>query len=237
MTVKCIIEDDIAYVNMNDSKANAVNESMCKAMLDAFDLAEQANSVVLSGRAGFFSAGLDLKTIPALQPDAQHNALNAFEYVTRRLALFPKPVIAVLAGHALGAGACFALACDFVVGLRGPYRVGLNEASIGIPLPPFLLELGRLKLHAPFHMRAFVHGEVFIADEAARVGYIDELVDTADDLTNTAKSRAKMLASLPHDSYFETKQFLRKSLLEMAYPQIARYVEPAFLKLKSPSAK
>lgn len=237
MSVKCIVTDNIAHIILDDNKANAVNEAMCKSLLQALDAAEQAKSVVLSGRTGFFCAGLDLKSIPALQHDAQRRALDAFEHVTRRLASFPKPIVAALAGHALGAGACFALACDFVIAQRGTYRVGLNEASIGVPLPPFLLELGRLKLHSPFHMRAFVHGEVFTVDDAQRVGYIDELVDSAEDLGSAAKSRAEMLAGLPNDSYLATKQFLRKFLIEMPYPQIAQYVGPAFQKMKAPSAK
>jgi enoyl-CoA hydratase len=50
---------------------------------------------------------------------------------------FPYPVVTACPGHAYPMGAFLLLASDIRIGADGPYRIGLNEVAIGIPVPTF----------------------------------------------------------------------------------------------------
>lgn len=227
--VSCKHEDDLAYIRMEDGKANAMNMAFLEKLGEAFENAKSAKAVVLSsGQGAFFSGGLDLKTLPGLsQPDFLAT-VNRFEQVMRSILEFPLPVVAHVQGHALAGGAVLLLCCDYAVGAMGEYKVGLNETAIGIPLPEFVLELGKLKLLPNHWMRALVHGEAYYPLDAGEAGYLDEVLNP-DEAFSRAREKARQLAKVPADAYLTTKRLLRKPVLDVVAFQVSETIARIFL--------
>lgn len=209
--------DGIVWIHMDDGKANVVNAAMLAELSEAFAKAEHesARAVVLAGRLGFFSAGLDLKTLPLLPPEELRQVVLDFGEMALRLVRFPRPVIALSCGHALAAGAVLMLACDWRVGCAGSFRYGLNEVAINLPLPSFICELARSMLDPRWLHRTAGQGLVLSPEEALQAGYVDELCPP-EEVVARAAAAAQRLADLPEPAFSTTKRHLRSPILRSA---------------------
>ena len=97
-------DEDVAVIEFDDGKANALGHDAIEAILGAFDEVEDAGAVVLTGRPERFSAGFDLKVMAA-GPDIARGLLRRGVDLFLRMYLYPRPVVAACTGHALAAGA------------------------------------------------------------------------------------------------------------------------------------
>jgi len=201
--------DRIAKVTMDDGKVNVMSVAMLDALHAAFDQAERDKAIViLTGRAGTFSAGFDLNVF------AKGSASEAFEMTSRgaelalRILAFPTPVIAACNGHAFPMGAFLMLASDVRVGAEGPFKIGLNEVAIGITVPSFALELARQRLTAAHLSLGAVTGKLFSPTEALAAGFLDQLVP-AEALQTAAYAIAESLTKIDLPSHAATKARLR----------------------------
>jgi enoyl-CoA hydratase len=207
----------VACIRFDDGKANVFNPDSVRALEDVLARAETAGAraVVLTGRSGMFSAGLDLKVVPALpQPELKQFLLRFFGLV-ERVALFPKPVVLAATGHMLAGGCVLGLACDIRVGADGPFRVGLNETRIRVALPSVVLALGALVLPASVHAEVMLHGRIFLPAEARQRGIFDEVVPP-EKVLDQAIERAAGLAECDARAYLISKLRLRQATLERA---------------------
>lgn len=219
------ISDALAELTMDDGKANAMNEPFLTAFDQRLDEALEASALVICGRAGFFSGGLDLKTLPGL-PEADFlRTVNLFERVMRKVLTFPRPTLACVEGHAMAGGAVLLLCCDQAVGGPGPYKIGLNEVAIGLPLPEFVLQLGRTRLQTADHRQALLLGRTYAAEEARRVGFLDDVVENPGLL---ARERALSAARLSASAYQPTKSLLNQPVVSVPEGQLASAVAQGF---------
>lgn len=198
-------EGSVSVVTMDDGKANAFATPMAEQLQACFDSIDpNSGAVIVTGRPGFFSAGFDLKTIAGGDPKA------AVEMTTKTLKMamdvltFPRPVIGASTGHCMAMGALFMLTMDYRLGVRGEFKIGLNEVKDGMVLPFFAIELCRYRLRSEHFLASALHSKLYEADEAAEVGFLDEACD-ADALMETAMERAAHLAALPNPMYQQTK--------------------------------
>lgn len=129
-----------------------------------------------------------------------------------RVLAFPHPVVIACPGHAYPMGAFLLLASDFRIGADGPFRIGLNEVAIGIPVPTFGLELARHRLLPAYLQRTALTGEMFGPAEAVTAGFLDRVVP-ADSLQDTADAIATLLGKIDLASHATTKQRLRGAAL------------------------
>ncbi|MEM9691849.1 MAG: crotonase/enoyl-CoA hydratase family protein [Myxococcota bacterium] len=205
---------DVALVTMDDGKANALSHALLDALTEALDRAEtEAKALVLAGRRGRFCAGFDLKTMMA-GPDSLTGLMTQGGEFFLRLYTFPVPVVAASTGHALAGGALLLLSCDLRIGADGPFKVGLNETQIGLPLPLLGRELARDRL-SPRHLQAATTlAQIYDPQAAVDVGYLDRIV-TADALLDTARDEAARLAgSLSQKAFAATKLRLREATVK-----------------------
>jgi enoyl-CoA hydratase len=131
----------VVLVTLDDpDRRNAMTAEMGDALRDTFaELATDADlrCAVLTGAGSAFSAGGDLAMLDDYARRAHDEGFDATasmrSFYERFLALrdLPVPVVAAVNGHAIGAGACVALACDIVV-ISVEARFGLNFSRIGI---------------------------------------------------------------------------------------------------------
>jgi enoyl-CoA hydratase len=193
------IDDGIARIEIDDGKVNALSAELLGEIGEALDAAEKgdAAAVLLRGRPGVFSAGFDLRTFErGLEPTLA--MLLAGARLVERLLAFPRPVLAVCTGHAYPAGAFLLLASDVRFGVAGPFRIGLNESAIGLTLPHFAVELTRHRL-APAAFARIPSAALFAPEEAARLGYLDRVLEPArlDAAVDEEAARLRAL-HLPH---------------------------------------
>ena len=210
------LEDRVAIVTMDDGKANALSAAMIEQLLDALARAQtEAGAMVLAGRPDRFSGGFDLKVMMA-GPEAARGLLTAGGDLLMRLYGATVPLVIACTGHALAAGALVVLTGDYRVGTAGAYKIGLNEAQIGLPVPVLAMELARDRLAPHALTRATLLGQVYAPADALAVGYLDE-VAPADVVLPRAIAEARRLAAISSTAFKHTKKRLRDKTI--AYVQ------------------
>ena len=174
------IESGIATITINrPDKRNALNSAVRRELIEAFDALEPKDDVrvvVLTGAGDrAFVAGADIGEFAERTPIEQRAAMEG-RRVFEVVAAFPKPVIAAINGFALGGGCELALACDLRVAARSA-RLGQPEVNLAIlPGGGGTQRLPRLVGHGTA-MRLILTGELIGAEEAHRIGLVDEVVD------------------------------------------------------------
>jgi enoyl-CoA hydratase len=130
------------------------------------------------------------------------------------LALYgtPLPLVIACTGHALAGGALLLLTGDVRLGADGPYRIGLNEVAIGMPLPALGMELARDRLAAHELPRATLGAHIYDPAGAVRAGYLDEVVP-AEALLVRARAEATRLGAFSRSAYGATKVRLRRATI------------------------
>jgi len=212
-------QGSVARITMDDGKVNVLSLEMLTGLSNAFDRAETDKAVVvLTGRAGAFSAGFDLAVLRAGGSGALTMLRAGFELAERVLS-FPAPVAIACTGHAVAMGVFLLLSADYRVGAAGPYKITANEVAIGLTMPRAAIEICRQRLSPAHFNRATVLAEVFSPDDAVDAGFLDRVVDGAeiDDVMATA---AAELTKLDLASHAATKSRARKSALEAIHEAI-----------------
>lgn len=210
------VEDDVACLRMDDGKANAYGPAMIAALAAALErAAQEARATVVRGRDGVLCAGFDLKIIRGDDAAAREAMRKAGRDLLYSTYLHPQPLVFACSGHALAAGALLLLTGDHRIGVRGDFKIGLNETGIGLALPAFGLEIARDRLHPQFLTAATVLGTVYGPQDALAAGYLDELVDV-DELDEAALTHARRLAELDSDAVALTKRRLRQATMARA---------------------
>ena len=202
------LEDSVAIVRMDDGKANALSVAMIDALLSALDRAQrEAKAVVLAGRDERFCAGFDLRVMMS-GPEQATALLKRGSELLMRLYEAPLPLVIACTGHALAGGALVVLTGDVRIGAAGAFKIGLNEVAIGLPVPVLAMELARDRLVKTELHRATLLATIYAPEDAARAGYLDEVV-APDQLMARAKAEAARLGALPNGAYRATKARLR----------------------------
>jgi enoyl-CoA hydratase len=206
--VRYRIEGKVAVIEMDDGKANALSEAMIDGLTEALTRAEgEASAVVLAGRAERFCAGFDLRLM--MSGPAQATALlRRGAELLMRLYETALPLVIACTGHALAGGALVVLTGDHRIAATGPFKIGLNEVAIGMPVPVLAMELARDRLSRRALTRATLLAQVYTPEEALAAGYVDEVVG-ADDVMPRAVAEATRLAALGRAPFRATKLRLR----------------------------
>jgi enoyl-CoA hydratase len=207
MTITRSVDDGVAVLTLDDGKVNALTVEVFAALDAALDDCADDGAVVLCGREGVLSAGLDRALLNGDPADLQRLAI-ALTRTTMRLWTEPRPVVAAATGHAIAGGTLLALACDHVVAADGDFRWGLNETAIGLVLPQWVVDLARSNVRADRLEGLLLPGRLVDAREALEVGFADELAPP-DEVRARALARAAALAELPRPVYAANKQRLR----------------------------
>ena len=216
------LQGRVAVLAMDDGKVNAMQDAFFADMNAALDAAqtEGARAVVFAGREGCFSAGLDMKTLPTLPAPQLRATLGTFAALMLRVYLLEQPAVAAITGHAIAGGAVLSLACDRRVMARAPFKIGLNEVPLGINLPAFVVDFARGALPVAHLTEAVIHGQLFEAERAREVGFVEETVDPPAQTLERALAIAGQLAALPPAAYAHAKRHVREPVIERSRAKI-----------------
>jgi enoyl-CoA hydratase len=207
------LEDKTAVLVMDDGKANALGTTMMTELIAALARAEkEASAIVLAGRAERFCAGFDLRAMMSGR-DAAIATLRQGVDVLLGFYGTPLPLVVACTGHALAGGALLALTGDLRLGAAGPFKVGLNEVAIGLPVPLLAMEFARDRLSKRALTRATLLANIYTPEDAVDAGYLDGVV-AASDLLARAKEEAARLGAFSPMAYRATKELLRRPTIE-----------------------
>lgn len=210
--VATTIEDGVAVVRFDDGKANVLSTTAIEGFDAALDRAvADADAVTIVGRPGKLCAGFDLSVMTA-GPEAARDLVARGGRLLMRIYQHPQPVTVAVTGHALAAGALLVLSCDVRVGAEVPAKIGLNETSIGMPLPVFAVALAEDRLARTALVDATLGAAVYDPHGAAAVGYLDRVVP-AGTVVDDAVAEARRLGAYSTAAYARTKQVLRAATL------------------------
>lgn len=215
------IADRIATLTLDDGKANAFSIGMSTAIRAALDQATaEAEAVIITGRPDVLSGGFDLKVIRGDDEDAKRAMRESGVETLVNIFLHPQPVIIACTGHSVAAGGFLLLTGDHRIGTRGDYKIGLNEVAIGLPMPQFGLEFAHYRLDPLALNHAVLSAVIYNPDDAAKVGYLDEVADVGA-LMDTARAAAEQRLALDQPAYAETKRRLRAATAERIMASMA----------------
>jgi enoyl-CoA hydratase len=195
--------------------ANAIDESLLRDLGVALDVAQRdpnVRAVVLTGRGRFFSGGFDLAA-PRRDAQAARQMQLLYRDLNAELLGFPKPIVAMVNGHAIAGGFVLALSCDYRLGVEGEYRVGLNEVAVGAGFPRTAFEIIRLRLSHARASELMLGAALYPASEAVRLGLVDELLPPHT-FETTVLRRAARLGAHPRAAYVDAKLALVSGALE-----------------------
>ncbi len=203
----------VALVRIDDGKVNAMDPGLLDSLWGALDTAEaHAEAVVLAGRPGVFSAGLDLNVVRT-STRAAWDLLHKGSEIFLRLAEFPRPVVAACTGHALAAGAVILLCCDVRIGAAGDFKIGLNEVAIGLALPELVMELARKRLSPRHFTVACNTAQIYSPTEATDVGFLDR-ADSSDATSDALAVATEFTHRLNADAFARTRQVTCRGLAD-----------------------
>ncbi|MFE8071753.1 crotonase/enoyl-CoA hydratase family protein [Marinobacteraceae bacterium S3BR75-40.1] len=208
------LNDGIATITIENGKANALSHEVFEALNKALDQAENDKAVVvLTGQPGIFSGGYDLKEM-SKSPEAAGALVKVGSSLARRLSAFPLPVIGACSGHAIAKGAFLMLSVDYRIGVKGPFKLGLNEVAIGMTMHHAGIEIARHRLVPAYFYRSVVNAEIFDPEGAVRAGFLDELVEP-EALLEKAQERAAQFKQLDLKAHHQTKVKTKADYLEL----------------------
>ena len=208
------LHDGVATLTMDDGKANALSLAMAQAIGAGLDRAvAEAKIVVIRGRPGVLCGGFDLKVIRGGDAAQRAAMTDAGMALLARLYLHPQPLIIACTGHSVAAGGLMLLTGDIRIGVRGAFRIGLNETAIGLSLPHLGIELARDRLAPARLTESVMRATLYSPDDAAEAGYLDKAVDP-DGFDAAIAEAIQGLRALDGVAYAATKQRLRQPTLD-----------------------
>jgi len=159
-------------------KRNAVDHAMWTALEAACrQLAEDdaVRVVVLRGAGNHFCAGADINDLLAARGDGERPFLEVNMAAEDALATLPKPTVAAIHGDCIGGGAALAIDCDIRIA-SSTARFGITPSKLGIVYPAASLERA-VRLLGPAAKRLLFTGDLIDAEDAHRIGLVDEVVE------------------------------------------------------------
>ncbi len=210
-TIQLAYDGGIATITLNrPDKRNAISFELIDDLLTTFDEVAKSEAIVLivTGAGKAFCSGMDLDNLKSLLGrSTEQNIEDSQKMVQlfRSLYEFPKVTIAAVNGAAIAGGTGLALLCDFTLAVPDA-KFGYTEVRIGFV--PAIVSTFLLRQVGEKQARdLLLTGRIFDAEEAQRMGLINEIVPT-DKLLDRARELAALLIENSPASLRATKQLL-----------------------------
>lgn len=201
----------VGIITLNRPKAlNALNSQLFKemnAVLDGWETDENIGCVLLTGSDKAFAAGADIKEMEPLEYPGTY--VDDFITPWDRLSRFRKPLVAAVAGYALGGGCEVAMMCDIILAADNA-QFGQPEIRLGvIPGAGGTQRLTRIIGKAKT-MELVLTGRMMGAEEAERSGLVARVVPLAD-LQKEAMKTAETIAGLSLPAVMIAKESVNRA--------------------------
>ena len=202
----------VGLITLNRPKAmNALCADLAREIaeaVDAYEADETIGALVVSGSEKAFCAGADIKEM------ADKNYMDVYkeDFITvnwERLSHCRKPIVAAVAGYALGGGCEFAMMCDFILAAENA-KFGQPEILIGtIPGAGGTQRLTRF-IGKSKAMEMVLTGRMMDAEEAERAGLVSRIV-ALEELVDEAVQTAEKMANLSRPVVMLAKESVNRA--------------------------
>ncbi|MBN8942681.1 MAG: enoyl-CoA hydratase [Rhizobiales bacterium] len=201
----------VGLITLNRPKAmNALNSQVIaeiNTVLDGFEKDAGIGAIVITGSEKAFAAGADIMEMKAKSYPETY--LDDFITTWDRIGQRRKPIIAAVAGYALGGGCELAMMCDFILA-ADTARFGQPEIKLGVmPGAGGTQRLTRF-VGKSKAMEMCLTGRLMDAAEAERVGLVSRVIPAAD-LVAEAVKVASQIADLSLPAVMMTKESVNRS--------------------------
>lgn len=211
--------DGILGIEFNrPDKKNAITSAMYQSMADALKDAEVDSAIrviLISGKSEVFTAGNDLDDFRRNPPIATDSPVAQFMW---QISHTNKPVVAAVAGAAVGIGTTLLLHCDLVYAAdTAVFSMPFSQLGLCPELASSLL----LPQLAGYQRAAekLLLGEAFTAEEALRMGLVNRIL-VGDQLLSFARQQAAKLVALPAASIRVTKSLMKSGQIATVEAQM-----------------
>jgi enoyl-CoA hydratase len=168
----------VAVVTMDDGKENRFNPTFRDAleaeMRELSRLDDVGAVIVTGGGEKFFSNGLDLDWLKAQQPERIKRFLLEIASFLKDTVLYPKPLLAVVNGHAFGLGSIWASAMDFRFARSDRGWICFPEFDVNVPCTPGMLAVCEHGTGKAIIREMLWTGKRYSGTEAAQLGWARE---------------------------------------------------------------
>src|SRR5271155_1210423 len=210
-TIQLGYDTGVATLTLNrPEKRNAISYELIDDLIGALDeiRSSPARILIITGAGKAFSSGMDLDNLKALigrTPEQNLEDSQTMVSLFRSLYEFPKPTIAAVNGAAIAGGTGLALLCDFTLAVPEA-KFGYTEVRIGFV--PAIVSTFLLRQVGEKQARdLLLTGRIIGAEEAARMGLINEII-APENLITRARELAALLMENSPTSLRATKKLL-----------------------------
>lgn len=201
----------VGLVQLNRPKAlNALSSQLIgelNAALDDFEASDRIGAIVVTGSEKAFAAGADIKEMTELDFITAYKGDFIADWA--RIGERRKPLIAAVAGYALGGGCELAMMCDFILAAENA-KFGQPEITIGVmPGAGGTQRLSRFIGKAKT-MEMCLTGRMMDAEEAERAGLVSRIVP-AGELVDEAVRVAQKIAGFSMPAVLMTKESVNRA--------------------------
>ena len=220
--------DGIALLTLNrPEKRNAISYELIADLQRALETVERSPSqvLILTGAGKAFSSGMDLEDLKSLIGRTQEQNIEdsrTMARLFRSIYDFPKPTIAAVNGAAIAGGTGIATICDFTLATHEA-KFGYTEVRIGF-VPAIVSNFLVRQVGEKRARDLLLTGRIFAADEALRLGLVNELVDP-NRLLPRAYELARTLMENSPASLRATKKLLSQTINEELDRRIETSIE------------
>ena len=200
-TLQLTYDSALATITLNrPEKRNAISYELIEDLLRALAEVERspAQVLLLTGAGKAFCSGMDLENLKALvgrTPEQNLKDSRTMVQLFRSLYEFPKVTIAAVNGPAIAGGTGLALLCDFTLAVPEA-RFGYTEVRIGFV--PAIVSTFLLRQVGEKQARdLLLTGRLFAAEEALRLGLINEIVPAERLMARAHELAAQIMESSP----------------------------------------
>jgi methylglutaconyl-CoA hydratase len=225
-TIQLAYDSGIATITLNrPDKRNAISFDLIDDLLRALQevASSDAQTLIVTGAGKAFCSGMDLENLKALLGRSPEQNLKDSETMVRLFRTiyeFPKVTIAAVNGAAIAGGTGLALLCDFTLAVPEA-KFGYTEVRIGFV--PAIVSTFLLRQVGEKQARdLLLTGRIFGAEEAARMGLLNEIVPPESLMT-----RARELAALLLENSPASLRATKKLLSDHARSEIDAQIESA----------
>ena len=215
--IKKDINGDIGIISIDRAPVNAINPDLVLALkdaLDSFKSNDDINGVILKGRDGIFSAGLDITHLFPKDREYIENFWKDFSSLLVSMFSYEKPLYSSIGGHCPAGGTVMVIMTDYRIMAEGRYVIGLNEVDVGLTVPCGLSSVFQYVTGRRNAENLLLKARLISPDEALRAGLVDELCGS-EDLLDVTLERIAVAANLYSPQQVKTKQILREHSLKI----------------------
>tara|TARA_Y100001935_G_scaffold234750_1_gene218229 strand:- start:314 stop:1066 length:753 start_codon:yes stop_codon:yes gene_type:complete len=211
------INGNIGIISIDRPPVNAINPELVSSLsecLSSYQSNNSINGVVLQGRSGIFSAGLDITHLFPKDRDYIKNFWENFSGLLNQMFTYEKPLYSSISGHCPAGGTVMVIMTDYRVMSKGKYVIGLNEVDVGLTVPHGIGSVFQYVVGERNAEDLLLKAKLISPEDALKVGLVDEICDLGN-ILDTVLERIDSAANLHSNQQVLTKKILRDQVTNL----------------------